>query len=69
MTDCPVAGCAGEPHTCDAIDRHAFDVPEESGVRLNAWLAPMEFGPSSIWIFTSMTEMTIANHQKQEVAQ
>lgn len=69
MNTCPVPGCAGEPHTCDAMDRHAFDPPEEQGVRLNAWLEPMTFGASQSWVWLAFTEMTIdAQHQQKEHA-
>lgn len=66
MSTCPVPGCAGEPHTCDAMDRHAFDPPEEQGVRLNAWLAPMDFAaPTTILAWTAYTEAAIDRQQKE----
>lgn len=58
-TDCPVIGCEGEPHSCDPIERHAFDPPEETGARLNAWLAPMEFGATQSWVWLAFTQMQI----------
>lgn len=67
MNGCPVIGCAGEPHSCDPLDRHAFDGQEDQGVRLAAWVKPMNFGQSHTWVWTAFTEMTIdAQHQMED---